>query len=671
MKILRCLCFYVLVLLCPQTTQAEEVVDNDTFAIYLNKSIESRNKDQIEESTRYLLEGKKYCKTKFQYATIFNSLGRNYSELSDYHTALNYYDSALVVTDTVARPVFLGYLYNNYALVYMQLMDFEKAIDFYQKSALLLDKESIGILYYNISKCYGYLGKKDSTRYYLDKSYSNNVKALGKKSYYTLLTELDRAEINGKTSNSLKERVLKSSDNLLKGRYFTIAGDFEQAEKYLPANSKFLLKLYIKFKKWDKAIAVIDSLQASYLSVDSKLFLQANERLIYKNAIDEFIQTDTVKAFKTALKSHANVLKENIPYHLNHFPDSYNYLDFDSVIYLFLIDNSNIRFYNIKVDSVFQNKLQEFISSFNYRSIADDFMGNYRQYARSSYYLFNALLPELSEDMLIIPEGRLLFVPFEALLTEFPDTTVYPNYKELKYLLYKTDIHYDYVLRDYKKPEGRKSITALSPEPNLEYFIKLTYSIKEVKNLWKYKSKRLTGKKAKLAAIYNGDILHISTHYNPLDYAIHFSDKTLNLDSLGELKKDLVVLSTCYSGFGKSYSGEGMFSAGRAFYLAGAESVIESLWLNNDNNSFNIFSEFYKQLYKGKSKSEALSIAKAENLKMCPYHASHPYFWSTIRVFGNNCPLQIYRNPNVYYSGILLLIVIVIFLYYFLRFHIK
>ncbi len=622
-------------------------INVDTFAIYLNKSIESRNKDQIKESTKYLLEGKKYCKTKFQYATIFNSLGRNYFEISDYHTAINYYNSAFSLTDSIKNPLFTGYLYDNYGLCYAQLLEFEKAIQFYHKAALLLDNESIGILYFNISKCYGYLGKKDSTFYYLNKSYRNNVKALGEDSYYTMLTELEIAEINEKVSANLKERVLKSSDNLLKGKYYTIINNFKQGERYLPANSKSLLKLYIKFKKWDKAISVIDSLRNSFLSVDSKLFLQANERLIYKNAIDEFIRTDTAKALKTALKSHANVLKENISYTLHEFPkNSYNYFDFDSVIYLFLVEEK-ISYYRIETDSVFQKKYDQFISVFNLKWILDDFMSNYQTYVESAYYLYTKLVPKTRKNMLIIPEGRLLYLPFEALLTEVPAPAPYPVYKGLPYLMNGTNIWYDFLLREYKKPKGKKSITALAPDKSLGY------ALKEVKNLWRFKSKRLTGKRARLECIKNNEILHIASHFNPDNNTLVFADTLLNIEGLKLLPKDLTVLSTCYSGSGKLYKGEGNFSAGRAFYAAGSESIIESLWSNDDRSSYIIFSYFYNFLSKGGPKSKALSLAKHQFLIKCPHFVSHPYFWANLRFLGNDHPLKIPKNRNWIYSLLL------------------
>jgi CHAT domain-containing protein len=350
-------------------------------------------------------------------------------------------------------------------------------------------------------------------------------------------------------------------------------------------------------------------------------------------------------------------LKENINYNLHGFPkNSYNYYDFDSVIYLFLVEEK-ISFYRIKADSVFQYQYDQFLSTFNLNWIKNDFWGNFRVFAESSYYLFSKLIPKISEEMLIIPEGRLYYIPFEALITEFPDTTKYPYYKYFPYLLNKTNIRYDFVLREHIKSKHKMSITAIAPDINLDY------AVKEVKRLKRYGARVYIGNKAKINNIFDGDILHIASHYNPYEKKIHFTDRALNIDEMKNLNKELTTLSTCYSGDGTSYLGEGTFSASRSFYLAGSRSVIESLWLNTDVSSYMLFSSFYKELGKGKNKSNALTISKRQYLKDCLHYMSHPYFWANVRFFGNNYPVDLRNLRKIYLiSGMLIIIML---FYYF------
>ena len=629
----------------------------DTFAIYLNKSIESRKRHQVQESIELLKKGRLYCKAQHDLAYALNLLGTSYFELSDYHTALKYYDSALVLTDSISNPVFLGYLYNNYGLVHTQLMDFNKAIDYYKKATEKVDIQSKGILHNNIAKCYEYLENSDSTLKYLRSSYSLNKSHLGKESFYTLLSGLELAEVKGFLPPDIKNLILGSKSNRLKGLLYSMEGKYDLAEEFLKKNYKSLLKIYVKSGQWKKAVNIIDTLRNSYLSVDSKLFLQANERLIYKNAIEEKLKSDTLSAFKIALKSHSNVLKENLDISLNSYPKSFNYFDFDSVTYLFIV-SPTIRAYKINTGSTFQKHYRQFFSTLNLDWISNDFKENYRKFAESSYYLFKKLIPEYSDEMLIIPEGRIFNIPFDALLTELPDTTEYPYYKHMPFLLKKSDIRYDFILREYERPTKRKSIAAFAPDKSLEH------AVKEVKQLWKYRSKRLIGKRAKKEKIHQGDILHIATHYDPYEYCLHFSDTALNINQIGELRKDLTILSTCYSGIGKHYTGEGTFSASRAFYMAGSESIVESLWPNNDKSAYMIFSNYYHFLKKRNPRGTSLTLSKRQYLEDCFHYMSHPFFWANLRFFGNNYPLKIesrFRLMHLLY----LILAVMLFKYLF------
>jgi hypothetical protein len=50
----------------------------------------------------------------------------------------------------------------------------------------------------------------------------------------------------------------------------------------------------------------------------------------------------------------------------------------------------------------------------------------------------------------------------------------------------------------------------------------------------------------------------------------------------------------------------------RAFFVAGARTVVGSLWLVNDDATREVMIRFYKYLLSGKSRAEALSRAESE-----------------------------------------------------------
>lgn len=72
---------------------------------------------------------------------------------------------------------------------------------------------------------------------------------------------------------------------------------------------------------------------------------------------------------------------------------------------------------------------------------------------------------------------------------------------------------------------------------------------------------------------------------------------------------DLVVLSACQTGLG-DVGGEGVYGLQRGFKLAGAGTIIMSLWKVNDVMTKIMMTSFYSQLIKGKTAREAFDYAQ-------------------------------------------------------------
>ncbi len=93
--------------------------------------------------------------------------------------------------------------------------------------------------------------------------------------------------------------------------------------------------------------------------------------------------------------------------------------------------------------------------------------------------------------------------------------------------------------------------------------------------------------------------------------------------STWKLHADLVTLSACQSGLGRQIGGEGFVGFAQAFFLAGARSLLLSLWEVDDRATSLLMVRFYQNwlgkrdgLNKPMSKSEALHEAK-EWLRTC------------------------------------------------------
>ncbi len=100
------------------------------------------------------------------------------------------------------------------------------------------------------------------------------------------------------------------------------------------------------------------------------------------------------------------------------------------------------------------------------------------------------------------------------------------------------------------------------------------------------------------------------------------------------LNSDLVTLSACQSGLGKMLAGEGVQGLARAFFHAGAQSVLVSLWNVNDSATADLMKRFYTGLKAGLSKEEALQAAKLAHLRAPGGRWRHPYFWAPFVLIG-------------------------------------
>jgi CHAT domain-containing protein len=77
------------------------------------------------------------------------------------------------------------------------------------------------------------------------------------------------------------------------------------------------------------------------------------------------------------------------------------------------------------------------------------------------------------------------------------------------------------------------------------------------------------------------------------------------------LNAGVVVLSACDTAVGPTLGQEGVLNIARAFLLAGAKSVITTLWAVSDATSTAVMRRFYENLAAGQDIAEALSQSKA------------------------------------------------------------
>jgi CHAT domain-containing protein len=113
-----------------------------------------------------------------------------------------------------------------------------------------------------------------------------------------------------------------------------------------------------------------------------------------------------------------------------------------------------------------------------------------------------------------------------------------------------------------------------------------------------------------------------------------------DVTGLDLLATELVVLSACETGLGQVHVGEGVFGLRRAFVLAGAKTLVMSLWKVPDEPTRELMEDFYRRLLAGEGRAEALRQAQLAMKAKYP----EPFYWGAFICQGDPSPLGTVRS---------------------------
>ncbi|MCE7056444.1 CHAT domain-containing protein [Algoriphagus sp. AGSA1] len=434
--------------------------------------------------------------------------------------------------------------------------------------------------------------------------------------------------------------------------------------------------------------------------IDLKSNLLYYEQAVYKESFTKSIRStsmenDNIKGLinaKAEMESFMDELKEDYPkyytleygsiesfeynslrssFSSNAFPkekliiDFYHNKDYYLVSY---ISKKNQGVYKVQKTPELENAITEFHAIVSNKEKGD--------FQKPSITLYNELLaPALaktkSNDLIIIPDGKLAYLPFDLLVDKELDNGTFKTYE---YLIKKYTISYQYAYSLINKkqtahPNSNSKVLAILPDFNslqgkmiaevdtatrdgLKFLTNLPFAEDELNNLsLLYKGDFLKGSEAtesqfKAKAPF-ADIIHLATHSlinenNPLTSQLLFNGDETNdgllhtyeLFSLA-LNADLVTLSACNSGYGELQQGEGVISLARGFMYANVSNLLMSLWAVSDQSTSKLMGIFYKRIYEGEDYSQALRNAKLEYLMKADENTAHPNYWAGFVYLGD------------------------------------
>ncbi len=359
-----------------------------------------------------------------------------------------------------------------------------------------------------------------------------------------------------------------------------------------------------------------------------------------------------------------------------------NYVVSDSVLYIFLVNRKHKEVITCKIDSGFLSAVREFRLLLSDREASYNAREKFDNFRRISYELYRNLVEPvrrffISQNLIISADNVLSYLPFETLISsDYPGKEIL--YRKLNYIMNDYNISYNYsatFMKEIGKRKTRKTSNLVAFAPIYTRLINtdslfmarqnsggLLYDLPFARQEAVYVSD-LTGgvnflnddakESVFKAEAGKYDIIHLAMHtflndQNPMNSAMIFAQcddppedgMLYTYEVYGiPLNARMVVLSSCNTGTGTLSTGEGILSLARGFLYSGSRSVLMSMWEVEDKSGTDIIDRFYYYLKKGKSKSEALKRTREEYLKKSGQLRSHPYFWSTLVIYGDNSPL--------------------------------
>lgn len=344
-----------------------------------------------------------------------------------------------------------------------------------------------------------------------------------------------------------------------------------------------------------------------------------------------------------------------------------NYMETDSFLYVLALANGKGKLWQLAWSDIEKAQLSRWRNSLqNLQYIQASPKQSFSSLTQEGYALYQAILEPVDRwlqelgsmgRLVIIADGQLSYIPFEALLTENVESLT-RSYTALPFLLKRYSISYTQAAQTLvvTQPERLSSkYMGFAPfDTHIEAGepANLSYSQDEIEAATEFwQGANFLNENASKSSFEShaskAGILHLAMHAvvndsSPQYSYLKFSDDLLYTYELysQKLSAQLAVLSACNTGSGKLIEGEGVISLARAFQYAGCPAVAMSMWPVDDQATASLTTGFFQQLAEGLPKDKALQQAKLAYLEKAEPAFAHPFYWAGINLIGERAPLK-------------------------------
>ncbi|OQX77476.1 MAG: hypothetical protein B6D61_07115 [Bacteroidetes bacterium 4484_249] len=672
-------------------------------------------------------------------AVCYNNISNIYTEKGDFNKAIFFNSKALNISSGFYRKnhPYIAHCYLTFGDIYKRMGKYENALN-YLESAINANTLSGRILSYQEQlQILSLKAGVYKSRFYYESRDTNDLKKA-----ITVFTDISNLVDNLRKSYKSKGSMLVLSKSVSEIFFEAVRISYLLFEI---TDNKFYIDKAFFFAEKNKANVLVEAILESRSQTSSgildSLIMQEKKLKIQLQECDNKRQAEIFnkgkrnseriykieQEFAMLNNDYDSLIKLFEKNYRNYFLLKYNtstlslaeaqkylpsgtviaeYVMTDSLLFIFTLTKKNLSVTKVLIDSLDTN-IYEFRKTLSHLSTNVINIRASQRYCKLAYKLYEMLLQPVEDkigrqDLIIIPDGKLGYIPFEVLLTERVEDSIF-DFRNLPYLIKKlpvsygnsTTIHLE--LLNTLKCRAKNNFLGIAPftgtETSENYVFnndtlqlsKLPSTLHEVESINKliggkiYEGNSATRNNfLKSAADYK--ILHIATHgfvddKRPLESCLFFYQDTstivnvLKIDDLFNLNfgSEMAVLSACNTGIGRLENGEGIMSLARGFSYAGVPGVTMSLWNVNDKSTSEIMYLFYDYLQNGYLRNEALRQAKLDYIKQSDKLFATPYYWGGFVYIGKNDAIEFDGSYSNYWFFLLIIPVLAFGVYFYRR----